>query len=166
MERNGFKCHKVGVFRRENGKVLFGEYYHNIDDKSRLIIPQKLREDLGDTFVVFPDRTGCLLVMSETEWAFFYERLLAKSKEKDNNIRVLARLYFPKVRNVSPDKQGRIPLTAELKEAAGLSRNVAIIGVGNRVELWDADHWKEWTKKTTDDMGENMENTWDEALGF
>ena len=155
-----------GILRRENGKVLFGEYYHNIDEKSRLIIPQKLREGLGDTFVVFPDRAGCLLVMSETEWAFFYERLVEKSKEKDNNIRMLARYYFPKVRNVSPDKQGRIQLSPDLKDAAGLTKSVAIVGVGNRLELWDAEQWKDWNRKTSDDMGEDMQNTWDEALGF
>ena len=134
-------------------KMLIGQYAHNIDEKSRLIMPQKLREALGEEFIVTLGIDGCLFVMSVEEWTSFKERMRNQPMAKARDVQ---RYFFGNATLVQPDKQGRILIAAHLKQAAALSKEVVIVGADNRVELWSAERWAQWTAAKEDFMGENI----------
>ena len=133
--------------------MLIGQYSNKIDEKSRLIIPQKLRDGLGEEFYVTKGLDGCLFVMSAEEWTDFKDRMRAQPMIKT---RELQRYFFGNASLVKPDKQGRILLAPHLRAAANLEKEVVIIGADNRVELWDADRWTAWSNDKEDLMGENI----------
>ncbi len=133
--------------------MLIGQYQHSIDEKSRLIMPQKLRESLGEEFIVTLGLDGCLFVMSVEEWTAFKERMRAQPMIKTRD---LQRYFFGNASLVKPDKQGRILLAPHLRTAAKLEKDVIIIGADNRVELWDAERWNQWSLDKEDMMGESI----------
>ena len=140
--------------------MLGGCFAHNIDAKGRLILPAKLRDDLGETFVVtkgFGD--PCLFVYPQDEWKRIEDRIkqlpMAKSKE-------LQRFLFSSAAEVEPDKQGRILLPQDLRDYAHLDKDVYVIGASVRAEIWDAAAWDDVCSKQTSDY---IMNAMDE-LGF
>ena len=137
----------------QTGNLLIGQYTHNIDEKNRLIMPQKLREALGEEFIVTLGIDGCLFVMSVDEWSSFKERMRSQPMVKTRD---LQRYFFGNATLVQPDKQGRILIAPHLKQAAALTKEVVIVGADNRVELWNADRWTQWTDAKEDFMGENI----------
>lgn len=139
--------------------MLIGQYWHSIDEKSRLIVPQKLRESLGEEFIVTVGIDGCLFVMPQDEWTKFKERMSAQPMVK---VRDLQRYFFGNAALVSPDKQGRIILPPHLRKAANLTKDVTIIGADNRVEIWDSERWNEWNLKQNDFMGTSAAATMEE----
>lgn len=119
--------------------MLIGEYIYNIDVKGRVNFPVKLREDLGDRFVIAKGLgDNCLFVYSHDEWKSVEERLkaLPLSKARD-----LQRFFFASACEVEPDKQGRIVIPANLREYSGLSKDVAIIGASSHCEIWSKENW-------------------------
>jgi len=120
--------------------VFIGEYQHTMDGKGRLFIPAKFREGLGDRFVVTKGLDRCLFLYSLDEWALMEMKLrrlpLAKA-----DARAFARLFFAGAAELEVDKQGRILIPANLREYAGLTKDVAVIGVASRVEIWDHGEW-------------------------
>lgn len=116
-----------------------GEYAHNIDLKGRLIIPAKFREDLGENFVVTKEIGGCLSVYPETGWQAFEEKLGSLPRSKAN----IVRFFSGSAVDTGLDKQGRVLLSAALKEYAGLEKEVVLVGVLDRVEIWDKTKWEE-----------------------
>jgi mraZ protein len=118
--------------------LLTGEYFHNIDEKGRMIFPAKLREDLGEQFVVTRWLDDCLVVFSLEEW----DNICTKLKEQPiGRSRDIQRYLFANACTVEPDKQGRILVPAALRERAGITKDVAVIGVMNRAEIWDKQRW-------------------------
>ena len=118
--------------------MLTGEYFHNIDEKGRMIFPAKLREDLGEQFVVTRWLDDCLVVFSLEEW----DNICTKLKEQPiGRSRDIQRYLFANACTVEPDKQGRILVPAALRERAGITKDVAVIGVMNRAEIWDKQRW-------------------------
>lgn len=116
--------------------MFMGEYNHTIDAKGRLIIPSKFREALGDEFVVTKGLDGCLFVFDGTEWSAFEEKL--KSLPITNkDARQFVRFFLAGAASVEVDKQGRILVPNVLREFGGLSKDVTLIGVGSRIEIWD-----------------------------
>ena len=108
-----------------------GIHYHSLDAKKRLFIPSKLRDGLGDSFVICKGTDKVLFAYSNEQWDLLCEEIIA-SDNLD-----MQRVIFEDVVNVEIDKQGRITLKQELCDYAGLTKEVTVAGVGKRVEIWD-----------------------------
>lgn len=115
--------------------MLVGEYSHSLDTKSRLIMPLKLREELGDKFYISKGLDGCLYGFSNTEWEQFARKLNALPGLKKEE-REFKRFFFSGACECETDKQGRILIPQSLREYAGLDKEALIIGVCDRVEIW------------------------------
>lgn len=133
--------------------MLLGEYNHNIDDKGRVSVPAKFREDLGSSFIVTKGLDNCLFIYSKNEWTTF-ETKLKDLPLTNPNARNFIRFFFSGATECELDKQGRIILPQNLREYAGLNKDVAIIGVATRVEIWDREKWNTYTSSDNMDMDE------------
>ena len=116
---------------------MTGQYQHSIDAKGRLFIPAKLREELGETFYVTMGMDGCLSVYSDVSWARFTEKFESLPYTKTKSMRVL----FANAAKCEPDAQGRILIPGKLRNYAKLHKDVVVIGVSNRAEIWNAEQW-------------------------
>ena len=114
-----------------------GEYRHTIDAKGRLFIPASLRKELGQTFHVTVGQDHCLSVYSDESWAAF----MAKLKELSYNEVKKLRALFAYAADCEPDSQGRILIPAKLREYAGLTKEVVVVGSFDRAEIWSAERW-------------------------
>lgn len=120
--------------------MYMGEYSHSIDAKGRLIIPSKFREALGEEFVVTKGLDGCLFVFDQTEWSAFEQKL--KSLPITNKeARQFVRFFLAGAAGMEVDKQGRILLPGVLREFADITKDVTLIGVGSRIEIWSRERW-------------------------
>ena len=138
--------------------MLIGEYEHTLDVKGRLIMPAKLREDIGDNFIITKGLDGCLFGFSLSEWTQFEEKL--KSLPLTNkNARDFVRFFLSGAVNVEIDKQGRFLVASNLREYASMEKEVVIIGVGTRIEFWSKDKWIKYNSSeniSADNLAENM----------
>ena len=116
---------------------MTGQFSHNIDAKGRLFIPAPLRKELGQTFHVTVGQDHCLSVYSDASWDAF----MAKLKELSYNEVKKLRALFAYAADCEPDAQGRILIPAKLREYAGLTREVVVVGSYDRAEIWSADRW-------------------------
>lgn len=133
--------------------MLLGEYNNKLDDKGRVSVPAKFRDDLGHSFIVTKGLDNCLFAYSKEEWATFEAKL--KSLPLTNlNARNFIRFFFAGATECETDKQGRINIPQNLRDYAGLSKEVFIVGVSTRVEIWDKDKWLEYTDKENMDVNE------------
>ncbi len=127
--------------------MFYGEYSHSIDRKGRLILPAKFREvaknNFIDKFFVTRGLDKCLFMFSEEEWKSQENKFKAISFTKQEG-RTFNRIYFSGAVDVIPDKQGRILLPQYLKDFAGIKREVIIVGISNRIEIWSAQGWEEF----------------------
>ncbi len=141
--------------------MFIGEYSHTIDAKGRLIVPAKFREQLGDEFVVTKGLDGCLFVYENSEWRSFEEKL-HELPITTANASKFTRFFLAGANSCEVDRQGRILIPANLREFAGLEKDVLLVGVGSRIEIWNKATWAE--KNVYDDMDEVAENM--EGLGI
>jgi MraZ protein len=127
--------------------MFYGEYLHSIDRKGRLILPAKFREVAKSHFVerffVTRGLDKCLFMFPEEEWRTQENKFKAISFTKQQ-ARTFNRLYFSGAVEVIPDNQGRILLPPYLKDFAEIKKDVIIVGVSNRVEIWAKDKWQEF----------------------
>ena len=131
-----------------------GEYQHSIDAKGRLIFPIKLREELGERFVIFKGLDNCLWVYSNADWDTFEKKIAALPAKA----RKMQRFYSANF-ECEPDAQGRIVIPQSLREYAGLTKDVVVVGIQNRAEIWDSDAWKQYNSDlSSDDIAELMED--------
>lgn len=128
--------------------MFMSEYNHTIDAKGRLIIPSKFREILGEEFVVSKGMDGCLFVYANDDWNAF-EQKLTSLPLINKEARKFARFFLAGAAQVELDKQGRILLPASLREFAELDKDVVLVGVGSRIEIWNKDKYE--------NMGEDMD---------
>lgn len=142
-----------------------GEYNHTIDAKGRLIIPSKFREILGDEFVVTKGLDGCLFVYDNQEWTVFEEKLKALPLT-NKDARKFVRFFLAGAGNVEVDKQGRILIPSNLREFACLEKDVVLVGVGSRIEIWSKDKWDEEASFDDDDMDDIAESMSELGLGI
>jgi MraZ protein len=143
--------------------MFMGEYNHTVDTKGRLIIPSKFREKLGDEFVVTKGLDGCLFVYDNNEWAAFEEKL--KTLPLTNkDARQFVRFFLAGAAEVEVDKQGRILLPGVLREFAGLEKEVVLVGVASRVEIWSKERWE--NTESYDSMEDIAEHMADLGLGI
>ncbi len=143
---------------RGETKLFIGEYEHSVDTKGRVIMPSKLREDIGEKFIVTKGLDGCLFAYSVTEWTNFEEKL--KTLPLTNkNARDFVRFFLSGAVECEIDKQGRFLIPANLREYATLEKEIIIIGVGTRIEIWNKDEWKKYSSDeniSADEIAENM----------
>ena len=140
--------------------MLLGEYNHTLDDKGRVSIPAKFRDDLGSAFIVTKGLDNCLFVYSKKEWETFEEKL--KTLPLTNpNARNFIRFFFAGATECELDKQGRINIPQNLREYALLKKDVYIVGVSTRVEIWDKEKWQNYTSNenlNVDEIANQMSN--------
>ena len=123
--------------------MLLGEYEHTIDDKNRLTLPAKFREELAGGVVVTRGMDGCLYAYPAADWR---ERFLARVAELDplqREGRKLQRHFFSGASEAELDRQGRIMIPSALLKYAGLSRDVVVAGVSDHIEIWDREAWRQ-----------------------
>jgi MraZ protein len=138
--------------------MFMGEYRHSIDDKNRMIIPAKFREDLGDQFVMTKGLDGCLFLYPLSEWSILEEKLKSLPFTK-SDARSFVRFFFSGATECDLDKQGRVLLPQNLKDFCKISKDVVIIGVSTRVEIWAEEIWTEYSRaaeETYEEIAENM----------
>ena len=128
--------------------MLIGQYQHNIDVKSRVIVPAKFREDLGERFYVTKGLDGCLFVLSQDGWKNLQEKIVGMPISK---ARQLQRFFFSGAAEVEPDKQGRVLIPQPLKDYANIEKDVTFIGTGDRAEIWSTERWTEFNDNLTED---------------
>lgn len=128
--------------------MLMGEYLHIIDAKGRIILPAKFREELGDDFVITKGLDNCLFIYDLAEW----EKLSANLRKlplAKPEARAFVRFFFSGAAQEQCDKQGRFLVSPSLRQYAMLTKDVVVIGVSNRIEIWDKDNWDAYNEKTT-----------------
>lgn len=140
--------------------MFYGEFEHSLDNKGRIILPSKFRqvskENYIERFYVTRGLDKCLFVFTEEEWKLQEQKFKALSFTKAE-ARKFNRLYFSGACEIAPDKQGRILLPKYLKDYAGIERQVVIVGVANRMEIWSQKRWKEFYASTQDTFEEIAE---------
>ncbi|MEW6101415.1 MAG: division/cell wall cluster transcriptional repressor MraZ [Candidatus Omnitrophota bacterium] len=144
--------------------MFYGEYFHTIDRKGRLIMPAKFREvskaNFIERFFVTRGLDQCLFMFSEEEWRNQEAKLKAISFTKQQG-RIFNRLYFSGAAEVIPDKQGRLLLPPYLKDYALIKREVVIVGVSNRIEIWCKEKWQEFYSNSRQSFEEIAEKLMD-----
>lgn len=124
--------------------MFLGDYQHTLDAKGRVSLPAKFRSEMTGKLVVAKGFEGCLAVYSVEEYDRFVGELMAKP-DFDPEVRLLRRKLTSGAMEVEFDSAGRISLTQQLREYAGLKKDVAVTGNGNRIEIWDAERWATYT---------------------
>lgn len=135
--------------------MFMGTYDHSIDAKGRVIVPAKFREALGDSFVVTLGLDGCLFVYPQQEWEDFVKQLkeLPGSKEA----RKLQRYFMAGAAPCDVDRQGRVLIPLNLREKAGLDKDIVFVGVMSKIEIWSKKLWDENDDfENVDDIAEHM----------
>ncbi len=141
--------------------MFTGEYQHTLDVKGRVIIPSRLRDGLGDSFMVTRGFEKCLFVYPNSEWVRLEQKLKNLPFTKSDS-RKFKRLFFSGAMEVEADKQGRVLIPQNLREYANIEKEVMFIGVSNYVEVWDETAWKEYFGEAN----ENYEEIAEELVDF
>ncbi|MBO5199391.1 MAG: division/cell wall cluster transcriptional repressor MraZ [Lachnospiraceae bacterium] len=142
--------------------MFMGDYNHTIDAKGRIIVPSRLRESLGDTFVVTLGLEGCLFVYPNDEWNLFVEEL--KKLPGTKEARQLQRYFMAGAAECEVDKQGRILIPAKLREYAALDKDVVFLGMINKVEIWSKERFEQ--NNTFEGMDEIADKMAEYGLSF
>jgi len=138
--------------------MFLGEYIHTIDQKRRLAVPAKFRKTLGKKAIIAPGLDNCLVIYPQEQW----QKMAAKLENLPNgqvNARVFTRIMLSGASDVELDALGRVLIPEHLKNYAQFKRNIAILGLSNRIELWDETKWKtykEKMEKTVGDMAQQL----------
>lgn len=132
--------------------MFIGEYHHTIDEKGRLILPSKIRVELKSNFVITRGLDGCLFIYPSDEW----DNIIAKYRELPNtkDARNFMRFFLSGATNSDFDKQGRINIPSPLIEYANLNKDCVIIGVNERLEVWDKNRWDTFMDQNEDSFTE------------
>lgn len=138
--------------------MFIGEYQHTLDPKNRVIMPSKFREKLGDSFVMTKGLDNCLFVYSSEEWSIVEDKL--KSLPMTNkDARAFVRFFFAGACECDLDKQGRIVMPTNLKDYAKIDKELVIIGVSTRIEIWSREEWNKFNNDANisyEDVAERM----------
>ena len=140
--------------------MLMGEFHHNIDEKSRLIIPSKFRSELGERFIITKGLDRCLFVYSENEWNKIMQKVSNLQFTK-KNVRAFERSFIGGASLIEFDKQGRINITSPLVHYADIKKECIIIGVNERLEIWSKESFDTYMKQNEESLEEITENIFD-----
>ncbi|QGT99127.1 Transcriptional regulator MraZ [Candidatus Syntrophocurvum alkaliphilum] len=140
--------------------MFLGEYQHSLDVKNRITVPSKFREGLGVKFVATKGLDNCIFLYPMDEWKVIEEKLRSLPVTR-SDVRSFARFFFSGASELEVDKQGRTVLPPNLREYAGIQKELVIIGVGSRVEIWSADKWEDYNSEAQssyEDIAESLED--------
>ncbi|KRK75088.1 cell division protein MraZ [Companilactobacillus alimentarius DSM 20249] len=137
-----------------------GEFHHTLDTKGRVIIPAKFRKLLGNEFVITRGMDGCLFGYPLDQWNKL-ESQLDKLPLTKKDARAFTRFFYSAAAEVEFDKQGRINLSSPLIDFAKLNKNCVIVGVSDRIEIWDEDRWNKFSQEAEDNFEEISEKMTD-----
>lgn len=126
--------------------MLMGEYLHTIDAKGRVILPVKFREELGEFFVMTKGLDNCLFIYDQKEWEILSGKLKQLPLSKPE-ARAFVRFFFAGAMQIECDKQGRFLVPGNLREHAVLEKDVVLIGVSSRVEVWSKVTWDQYNSE-------------------
>ncbi len=119
--------------------MFIGKFSHTLDPKGRIILPAKYREELGGHVVLAPGIDGCIFCYPLPEWEKFATQLMSLPGTASN--RQVQRYFMSNAYDIEPDPQGRILLPADLKDKAGLEREIISVGMRNRIEIWSPERY-------------------------
>lgn len=137
--------------------MFLGEYQHSLDPKSRIIIPSRYREELGERFVATKGLDDCIFIYPLEEWASIGAKLRTLPLTQ-GKARSFVRFFLAGAAELEIDKQGRTVLPLHLREYAGVDKDVAIIGVGSRIEIWAHDKWTRYNEMAGSNFEEIAES--------
>ncbi len=120
--------------------MYIGEYNHSTDSKGRVIMPANFREELGEKFYITKGMDSCLFIYDEKEWSNL-DLKMRNLRLTSKKAREFSRMFYAPARELSFDKQGRILIPQNLRTYAGIDKEVVIIGVSTRIEIWDKERW-------------------------
>lgn len=120
-----------------------------MDKKNRIIIPAKLRDGLGDTFIMTKGLDSCLYIYPKSEWEVFEKKLKALPMT-DKNVRAFVRFFFSGANEMEPDKMGRVLIPQSLLSYAGIEGEVVSVGMMDRVEVWSKEKWTAYNESDMD----------------
>jgi MraZ protein len=143
---------KMLVSLLKTNNMFIGEYSHNLDDKGRLAIPAKFRNELKKGAVVTRGLDNCLFLYTKTEWEKLAVKLAALPIGPSNS-RAFSRLMLAGAMDVETDKQGRVILPEYLRHFAGLKKEVVLAGLYSRIEIWDNEQWTNYKNQTEKESG-------------
>lgn len=141
--------------------MFMGEYHHSIDNKGRMIVPSKFRDELGEMFIITRGLDQCLFGYPLTEWALIEEKLKGLPLTK-KDARAFTRFFFSGATESELDKQGRINIPAPLLQYAKLEKECVVLGVSNRIEIWSKQIWEDYFSQSEESFAEIAEN----MIGF
>jgi len=126
--------------------MLIGEYHHNLDEKGRVTVPSRLRERLGERFIITRGLDNCLFVFPVSEWERLQEKLRGLSLGKAD-ARAFTRFLFSGAMECELDSQGRALIPPNLREYARLEKEVVVVGVSTRAEIWSKEEWTRYQEE-------------------
>lgn len=141
----------------EGYEMFMGEYRHNVDAKGRLIVPAKFRESLGETFVLTRGLDRCLFGYPMSEWKVIEEKIKTLPVTK-KDARSFARFFFSGATECEIDKQGRINIPSTLIHYGKIEKECVVLGVSNRIEIWDQGVWDNYFSESEESFTEIAEN--------
>ncbi|MCI6899103.1 MAG: division/cell wall cluster transcriptional repressor MraZ [Tenericutes bacterium] len=137
--------------------MFIGEYHHSVDDKGRLIIPSKFRDELGTKFIITRGIENCLFVYSMESWGKIVNKLETLPFTK-KDARAFIRFFLSGASEAEFDKQGRINITSPLISYANITKECVVIGTGDRLEIWSEESWNDFFTSAKDSMSDIAEN--------
>lgn len=144
--------------------MFLGEYKHSLDDKGRVVMPRKFRDDLADGCVVTKGQENCLYVFALDQFQVEKERV-QRLPRTDRRARKHMRSFFASASDQPLDKQGRIVLPESLRDYAALEKDVTVVGVADRIEIWSAEAWERESAEA-DEFYSGIEEVLSEAEGI
>ena len=145
--------------------MFMGEYHHTIDEKGRLIIPSKFREELGENIIITRGIENCLYIYSVEVWSTITTKLENLPFTK-KDARQFTRFFLSGATAADFDKQGRINISPPLISHAKLQKECVIVGVGNRLEIWAEQEWNIFFETVSLNMSDIAENLFDESVNL
>lgn len=144
--------HSENMWGKVGDYMFMGEYHQKIDEKGRLIIPAKIRYELGEKFIVTRGLDGCLFIYPKNTW----DTIIKKYQELPNikEARNFMRFFLSGATTEGLDKQGRINISSPLIKHADLVKDCVVIGVGERLEIWSLDRWNKFTEENENTFSE------------
>lgn len=141
--------------------MFMGEFHHNIDEKGRLVIPNKFRLELGERFIITRGLEKCLYAYSISEWNNIVDKL-KKLPFTKKDARTFIRSFFSGAAECEFDRQGRINITSPLVSYADLTKECVIIGANDRLEIWGKANWDNFFTENSEKLEDIAENLFNE----
>ena len=138
--------------------MFLGTHSPRLDEKGRLILPAKFRDELADGLVLTRGQERCIYVFSQKEFEKVHEQM-RQAPLSSRQARDYIRVFLSGASDEVPDKQGRVTIPPALRSYAGLGRELAVIGAGTRAEIWDATAWQEYLEEQESAFSETDEDT-------